>query len=77
MGDVALDDGLLTLAEAAEEVGVSVGTVRLWVSRGQVRTREWDGTTYLIRSSVRECEYARRTRGVGGRPRARAAGRGQ
>lgn len=57
--------GLLTLTEAAKRVGVSRESVRLWVKRGQVETTEWAGSSWILESSLYECELARRRSSAG------------
>lgn len=60
------EDGLLTVAEAAQAVHVSKGTVRKWIHRGQVVTVLWCGRRMVGEQSLFDAELATRS---AGRPR--------
>lgn len=66
-------DGVLSIDEAAMLARVSVPAVRRWVQRRQVFAFEWDGSTWIGRRSLLDCERARR-RAPQGRPRTLAPG---
>lgn len=44
------DDGFITHAEAAEELGVTRATVRTWIRKGEIKAAK-EGRNWLIRNS--------------------------
>ena len=55
----AEQDGLVSIAEAAELAGVTVAAVRKWIERGRFDARKIDGLMFLDRAQV--AAYRRRT----------------
>ena len=58
---VTTDNKLLTIQEAADQIGVHYQTIRNWIKRGQIEYRRWGKTIRIPMEAIEHGKNAGQT----------------